>query len=117
MSDPSYTPEPWRAVPYYTGRHNIPRICGGDGLLTQVASVYLAYTDGKPNQRLTEANAHMLAAAPLLYAAAKEADHLFAHALGSHDTDTENAERNFRECVRILEQFHAAIRTAEGGHD
>lgn len=67
-----------------------------------------------------EADAHLIAAAPDLLAACKEAYFAWAHGVGSvttsDDPDTRaNADRNIREGKRIMGVIEAAIRKAEGG--
>ena len=63
------------------------------------------------------ANAALIAAAPELYEACREAlDGLVAHAIGaSHQLgDKANEERNFREVKRIHEMLRSALLKARG---
>lgn len=65
----------------------------------------------------SETNAHLIAAAPDLYEACKEAIYSFAHGVGamsSRESDPANAERNINEAARIQRLLVDAIAKAEG---
>lgn len=104
-----HTPGPWRAAPQpgqTVGVHTFTHcVMHGDDAL--------CYT-------LTEADANLIAAAPDILAACKEAYFAWAHGVGSvttsDDPDTRaNADRNIREGKRIMGVIESAIRKAEGG--
>lgn len=66
------------------------------------------------------ADANLIAAAPDLLAACKEAMFLAAHGVCAVNTSSDpgckaNAERNIAECIRIQDIIRAAIAKAEGG--
>ncbi len=118
MSEAKHTPGPWRWSKDYNtgdGRETWSLIGSyGYGILS---------CDGVANspQGLGHtSNANLIAAAPDLLAACKEAMFAWAHGVGSvttsDDPDTRaNADRNIREGKRIMGVIESAIRKAEGG--
>jgi hypothetical protein len=114
-----HTPGEWRAA-HGIGWSNVygpcnvnVGHCSDTGVCSASESYYIAREE-------REANANLIAAAPDLLAACKEAYFAWAHGAGSvttsDDPDTRaNAERNIREGKRIMKLIAAAIAKAEGG--
>lgn len=96
---------------------NLTRIYGG--LKVHRSSAWVADC-GADNDPERIANANLIAAAPDLLAACKEAMFAWAHGVGSVTTSDDpdvraNADRNTREGKRIMRLIADAIAKAEGG--
>lgn len=84
-----------------------------DGNCTQVAMLF--NEDGPAFESLMEGDARLIAAAPKLLDACKEAlQGLAAHAIGATDSNRVNSDRNVAEVRRIHALLKAAIAEAEG---
>lgn len=123
MSKAKHTPGPWTAqkgstlVVAGTVTKNEPWIIQGD--VTCVARTDFT-DDTEDDHERRVADALLIAAAPDLLAACKEAMFAWAHGVGSVTTSDDpdvraNADRNTREGKRIMRLIADAIAKAEGG--
>lgn len=113
-----HTPGPWCPFDNGNNTHNIISYGGGrTGLVGVTFSLPVSPEDNE--EATEEANARLIAAAPDLLAACKEAKFLAAHGigavtLGEDEWSRANSDRNIGEIKRIMAIIDAAIAKAGG---